>query len=160
MGLCTVPIDAAYEPMYAGAAAEVATESNRAVWLYGRLIDHKVTTVSDLADRRLLILGDPGTVMWHLQVTPRPGGRNNQAPASFESPTVARSVAPDRPSRRSPRTPYRRFGRVRGVCFGRRSGSDASALSDSECVAPVAGVCTVKSWNCLAVAHGRVRPAE
>ena len=61
MGLCTVPIDAAYEPMYAGPAAEVATASNRAVWLYGGLIDHKVTTVSDLADRRLLILGDPGT---------------------------------------------------------------------------------------------------
>ena len=61
VGRCTVPVDAAYEPMYAGPTAEVATESNRAVWLYGRLIDHKVTTVADLADRRLLIVGDPGT---------------------------------------------------------------------------------------------------
>jgi hypothetical protein len=106
MGLCTVPIDAAYEPMYAGAAAEVATESNRAVWLYGRLIDHKVTTVSDLADRRLLILGDPGTVMWHLQVTPRPGGRNNQAQLRLRAPPLHDLLRPTvllgaRPERRT-----------------------------------------------------------
>ncbi len=61
MEVCSVPVEPAYQPMYAGPSSEVATESNRAVWLYGRFVDHAVTTVSDLTHRRLLLVGAPGT---------------------------------------------------------------------------------------------------
>lgn len=61
LALCAEPIEAAYEPMFAGPASEVATETSRSVWLYGKFVQHSVTTVSELSDRRLLLLGAPGT---------------------------------------------------------------------------------------------------
>ena len=65
MEVCSVPVDAAYQPMYAGPSSEVASESARAVWLYGRFVDHAVTSVYDLTHRRLLLLGAPGTGKTH-----------------------------------------------------------------------------------------------
>ena len=61
LALYAEPIEPAYEPMFAGPASEVATEPSRSVWLYGKFVQHSVTTVSELSDRRLLLLGAPGT---------------------------------------------------------------------------------------------------
>lgn len=54
-------LEAAYEPMFAAPAEEVSDEGKRAVWLYGAYLNGPRTRVTDLDDRRLLIIGAPGT---------------------------------------------------------------------------------------------------